>query len=187
MKIKKYSNFNESNAVEGITEYELKIKNMYSDVEKGLSDGILDLGPTGVVSKTVLSNIKKRYPKSTIIEKDGRYLLSIKENPSNNICEKISSNIKKDKILLNEIDKIAENRLKKKELKIYNENKNKIIEEIEEKENIIIFENQKYMKVFESVYYDLKYLKNKVNGIENRLDKIENRLDNIIIKNNLTE
>lgn len=187
MDIKKFNEFNESNSIEDITEYELKIKNMYSDLEKGVGDGILDLGPIGAISKTVLNNIRKTYPDSKIIEKDGRYLLSVKENTYNDICEKIIPNINKDEILLKEIDDIAKKKLNNKNLKIYNENKNDIIDELEERKNIIIFENQKYMKAFENIYYDLKYIKNKIGQIENRLDNIENRLDNIVQKNNLKE
>lgn len=145
--IKNFKQFNESNAVEGLTEYELKIKNAYSDLEKGIGDGLIDLGKIGDVSDIDISNIQKTYPKSKVITKDGRYLLSVKENPVNEskignkiieIYEDIVNFIgddylkKVDSLSIKHIDEAAEMSLSDDDYIFYSGAKDTIISMIED-------------------------------------------------------
>lgn len=184
MEIKKYNEFfNESNAVEDLTEYELKIKNEYSKLKRGEGDGLIDLGKITDVSDIDISNIKKTYPKSRILTKNGRYLLSVKENTKINeskisdklieISEKLYSEIFKrlgedklkdikniDEETLNEL---ASEILEHNDLEIFFSSKDLIVDLIEDEYSINIKENNEYDKdeeynIFD--YDDEEYNKN---------------------------
>jgi hypothetical protein len=61
------------------TEYELKIKNEYTELEPGDARSILDLGEVGVVPKANIDNIQKTYPDSIVEIKNGHFWLVIKK------------------------------------------------------------------------------------------------------------
>jgi hypothetical protein len=113
--IQKFKDYKkESNAIEGLTEYELQIKNMYSDFEKGIGDGLLDLGKVDDVSKIDIANIQKTYPKSNVIQKNGRYCLSIKENPVNESAKVSDAIIEIFVLLTDELgDKLEQDTIEK--------------------------------------------------------------------------
>jgi hypothetical protein len=137
--IKKFKQFNES--IETLTEYELKIKNMYFKLKRGIGDGILDLGKVGQVSNTVIYDIEKRYPGATVFKKDGRYLLSIKENPVTEsrtgnkiieIYEEIVNNVTiTDELNIEDIDTVAKSVLSEIDYGFYEQNKEVIIDMLE--------------------------------------------------------
>lgn len=60
------------------TEYELHIKNEFSKLKKGDGSGLIDLGEINTVSKTVISNLERTYPKCEIIINNDHYFLKVK-------------------------------------------------------------------------------------------------------------
>jgi hypothetical protein len=81
--IKNFQRFTE-NVGEDLTEYELKIQNEYSKLQKGKSTGEIDLGRENEVSKTMLHNLKMTYPGDEVILKDGHYLLVVTPKKNEN-------------------------------------------------------------------------------------------------------
>lgn len=153
IKIKKIKNFINESTIEDTVEYELSNRETsFSRLKKHQGKNPICLGDENKISKTDLDNIKKTYPKSRIINREGYYYLKILESKMSDkiieIYERISSLLSKNdskegkNLTQKQIDEMAQSVLNDEDYNLYKSNVDVINDMIEQEYLIKVYENK---------------------------------------------